>query len=277
MKHFSLTVFLTVFIILLTACNNVNKPVNNGGSESSFLQHSSEYNDLLSNSNNSGSDINSLQSAIDNSSDALSVPDDHTHEFTAATCAIPKTCSICGLTEGEPLGHRWVAANCMYPKYCLTCKETDNKLGEHIYNNGICNVCGSYDPDINYVAFNSADWVANMVNRGTLHQFTISYSDQKHYISYSKYEVSSYDAAGGSKLTYSHDGANYIKIDTSEKIEIGVEEVHNTIYITDDKDNRLVLERFTEDVVKITEMGKKCFGYEKLLRVGMDFKAESAE
>ena len=47
-----------------------------------------------------------------------------THEWTDATCTAPKTCALCGETEGEALGHS--------------------------YETGTCTVCGEADPD--YVA-----------------------------------------------------------------------------------------------------------------------------
>ena len=40
------------------------------------------------------------------------------HEWTEATCTTPKTCSICGVTEGEALGHDWKDATCTEPKTC---------------------------------------------------------------------------------------------------------------------------------------------------------------
>ncbi len=43
------------------------------------------------------------------------------HDWTDATCQAPKTCTVCGATEGEK--------------------------AEHTYVNGICSVCGAEDPD----------------------------------------------------------------------------------------------------------------------------------
>lgn len=34
------------------------------------------------------------------------------HTWDEATCSKPKTCSICGKTEGESLGHKWKEAIC---------------------------------------------------------------------------------------------------------------------------------------------------------------------
>ena len=43
------------------------------------------------------------------------------HQPVQATCTTPVTCSLCGRTEGEPLGHNWREANCTVPKICLYC------------------------------------------------------------------------------------------------------------------------------------------------------------
>ena len=42
----------------------------------------------------------------------------HTHKFADATCIEPKTCKVCGETEGKPLGHDWQEADCVNPKIC---------------------------------------------------------------------------------------------------------------------------------------------------------------
>lgn len=72
----------------------------------------------------------------------------HTHNFSAATCTAPKTCS-CGETEGSLADHSWTAATCTAPQKCRTCSaENGSPLG-HNYNQGTCLTCGSKDP--NYV------------------------------------------------------------------------------------------------------------------------------
>lgn len=53
------------------------------------------------------------------------------HRWDDATCTKPKTCSICGKTEGEALGHQWMDATCTEPQICSVCKETKGKaLGQ---------------------------------------------------------------------------------------------------------------------------------------------------
>ena len=50
------------------------------------------------------------------------------HDWIDATCTTAKTCSICGQTEGEPLGHTWVEATKYAPKTCSTCGYKEGNL-----------------------------------------------------------------------------------------------------------------------------------------------------
>ncbi len=40
------------------------------------------------------------------------------HDWQAATCTAPKTCRVCGLTEGTPAGHPWDAGRVIHPATC---------------------------------------------------------------------------------------------------------------------------------------------------------------
>ena len=53
------------------------------------------------------------------------------HQWTDATCTAPKTCSVCGATEGSAAGHQWVDATCDTPKTCLICGTTDGEALGH--------------------------------------------------------------------------------------------------------------------------------------------------
>lgn len=71
------------------------------------------------------------------------------HTWTEATCTEPKTCSVCGETEGESLGgHIWVEATCTEPKTCSRCGETEGKAIGHTWVDVTCTearhciVCG---------------------------------------------------------------------------------------------------------------------------------------
>lgn len=82
----------------------------------------------------------------------------HEHEWKPATCTLPKTCSVCGETEGEPLGHDWKDATCTDPKTCARCGEKEGTTLAHDwqkqeviaptcevsgYTAVVCSLCGA--------------------------------------------------------------------------------------------------------------------------------------
>lgn len=86
------------------------------------------------------------------------------HEWQNATCTSPKTCRLCGKTEGEALGHDWQAATCTTMQSCRVCgatkgtplghkpgawDETIDILHASQHRERMCTVCGtvlrSYD------------------------------------------------------------------------------------------------------------------------------------
>ena len=65
------------------------------------------------------------------------------HTWADATCTAPKTCFVCNATEGEPIDHTWKDATCIAPKTCLICGTTQGELSAHQTNiAGICTICG---------------------------------------------------------------------------------------------------------------------------------------
>ncbi len=54
------------------------------------------------------------------------------HKWVDATCTEPKTCQVCGITEGEPLGHEWLenTPNYQQAKICGRCDETEGEPSE---------------------------------------------------------------------------------------------------------------------------------------------------
>ena len=53
------------------------------------------------------------------------------HDWIDANCNNPKTCSICGETEGAALGHSWNGATCSTPKTCTACGESEGSALGH--------------------------------------------------------------------------------------------------------------------------------------------------
>lgn len=72
------------------------------------------------------------------------------HQWMDATCDAPRTCSVCGKTDGEKLEHVWDEATCAAPKTCALCGITEGDALPHTegtpanYQSGaICPVCGA--------------------------------------------------------------------------------------------------------------------------------------
>lgn len=70
------------------------------------------------------------------------------HVWAAATCTSPKTCTVCGLTEGEATGHTWTEATCTTPKTCTVCHTTEGEASGHDWQDATtetpktCSHCG---------------------------------------------------------------------------------------------------------------------------------------
>lgn len=53
------------------------------------------------------------------------------HNWDDATCNEAANCSICGRTQGEPLGHDWKSATCLTAKECSVCGTTEGSALGH--------------------------------------------------------------------------------------------------------------------------------------------------
>ena len=60
------------------------------------------------------------------------------HDWQDATCDAPRTCSICGRTEGEKLEHDWQDATCEDPETCALCGKTRGKANGHNWEEATC-------------------------------------------------------------------------------------------------------------------------------------------
>ena len=83
------------------------------------------------------------------------------HQWNNANCTTPKTCSLCGATDGEALGHTYgeavetVAPDCTNAgekqSTCTACGDVKTEaiqaLG-HNYVDGFCSACGAEEPNI---------------------------------------------------------------------------------------------------------------------------------
>ena len=73
------------------------------------------------------------------------------HKWVDADCTTPKSCSLCGATEGAALGHKWQDASCEAPKTCSVCSQTDGEALGHTWTDAnyqapkTCSVCNATD------------------------------------------------------------------------------------------------------------------------------------
>ena len=71
------------------------------------------------------------------------------HSWKNADCISPKTCTLCGVTEGEALEHEWSFDDCTKGTICKNCDELATAPKDHTYEEGVCTSCGYkiYDYD----------------------------------------------------------------------------------------------------------------------------------
>lgn len=81
------------------------------------------------------------------------------HAWVDATCAAPKTCEICGETEGDALEHTWVDANYQAPKTCSVCNATEGEAIE--------------------AYFETMGWEINVTEIGKEYDYTTCFYDKK--------------------------------------------------------------------------------------------------
>jgi len=68
------------------------------------------------------------------------------HKWQPATCTVAKKCSVCNKTEGEANGHRFIPSTCTEKKMCIVCNmSTSHNLYGHVFLDGVCAVCGAED------------------------------------------------------------------------------------------------------------------------------------
>lgn len=173
-----ISLLLTFCLILcLSACgttevgNNTNNTPPASQNSSETTQTGTENNKTSSNSEVS-KENDTTQKAPADQSKPVSIANQHTHNYSNATCTSPKKCSCgatdgmalghqfssatctspqickrCGATSGKALGHSYSAANCTSPKKCTLCGQTSGSALGHNYVNSKCSRCGKVDPD----------------------------------------------------------------------------------------------------------------------------------
>ena len=101
----------------------------------------------LFNEQNNGDRNTSYSSGLNK----IPVPSAAGHTWTEATCTEPRTCKVCGATEGSPKGHDWKEATCTEPKTCGNCGATEGSAKGHDWEiksceePRVCKKCGAQE------------------------------------------------------------------------------------------------------------------------------------
>lgn len=94
------------------------------------------------------------------------------HEWTAADCTTPKTCTKCQETEGEALGHTWQEASCSAPKTCTACALTEGEPLAHTWQEAnyqqseTCTVCAATEGEPLTASFEEMGIVIDITGPG---------------------------------------------------------------------------------------------------------------
>ena len=163
----------------------------------------------------------------------------HVHSYTAATCAEPKKCS-CGAVDGKSLGHS--------------------------YKDGVCTRCKAKDPNykpMTSVVKKQGKWTYDYLYKNELYAVELrTGNSSEKYIS-----VSIGDLLSGLPTDMQNDPNiyKYCKKYNGKYYYLGkgggdslksVNESSNTVTITDNKGNKLVLSRTGENTMKCTSVDK---------------------
>ena len=169
----------------------------------------------------------------------------HTHEFAAATCTEPKTCT-CGQTEGKKLGHD--------------------------YKNGVCSRCNAKDPAASYTSVKEKKGIWSLEYAADNHYYdadlTLNTFDGELGVSYD---------IGDALSAMSEEMREELKPDSiqfkGEYYYIGrgngdgfdsVTEEGSTVTVTDSSGNKLVLTRTAENKLKVKNAPAEFGGMSKI-------------
>ena len=81
----------------------------------------------------------------------------HIHDWAPATCVTPKTCRVCGATEGDPIDHDWLPATTNAAKTCRVCGKTEGKPLSSVTAGDIVTF-GRYEQDSKANGYEAIEW-----------------------------------------------------------------------------------------------------------------------
>lgn len=117
-------------------------------------------------------------------------PEHTEHNWEAATCEKPMTCSECGATSGDAAGHQWAEETYNTPKICITCGVTEGakktpgsalNLRDIVYDATASSVysgdsLGRHTPEKLYDGKLNTNWTEDAVGNGA-GEYVIFYFD----------------------------------------------------------------------------------------------------
>ena len=168
-----------VMLLCLCACNSADAPETEPSEDmTQSTEASTDTSDPTEESGEAASDPTeaSGETASDPTEEPAPTPTEApttptsascSHNWKAATCTAPKTCTKCGATDGSAAGHSWKAATCTAPKTCTTCGATEGGVIAHNYANGACTMCGTAAPKSAYDEFVEGVWKCEVVKPAT--------------------------------------------------------------------------------------------------------------
>lgn len=117
------------------------------------------------------------------------------HNYSAATCTSPQICTRCSTTNGTALDHKYLSATCTTPKICERCNNVAKPALGHNYKNKKCTRCGKLDrtyliEDIDYLRKNSDIWYSDEAvtdNKGNVYSQHYNFHNNNYVIDGSIY------------------------------------------------------------------------------------------
>ncbi len=166
------------------------------------------------------------------------------------------TCA-CGDSYKEDikkLSHKYSDATCSAPKTCSVCGKTDGKAKAHTYEGGKCTVCGGKQKD--YKKLTDGHWLVYVVDGESMEELEIFFykEDNSGYFSVAVYEESSM-MIGANEVVV--DGKTWYEAGFGYGGDLTYTEEGNTVVLNVDgrgQQGTITLERIAGNKLKVTKV-----------------------
>ena len=128
------------------------------------------------------------------------------HDYAEGNCTTPKTCKVCGEKSGEAAGHSWIEATCTAPKTCTVCGTQEGELGSHQDVKGYCAICGKQVSC--YADLEENTWEVIMVYSGNVYKHHLTFSKEFPSSAYTK-EYTPNESDWDSTFGIEYEGVKY--------------------------------------------------------------------